>query len=211
LRISSPVAEWSNEQWLAALGADRESAWQALRERVMTGLLGYLRTHRGSEFKDREAEGLAEDAVQETLRIVRAKLDEFRNESRFTTWVYRIAVNAMLGEIRRLRWERRAPTDVSAAVLDSAPVEAADPERSALQRELWTLVCKLIDDVLTPYQRGVLVDHVFREKPLDLVAGDLGVSRDAVYKAIHDARRKLRVALLAQGVSPAEAVRVFAK
>ena len=84
-------------------------------------------------------------------------------------------------------------------------------ERAALQRELWTRVRQLIEVELTPHQRTILVAHVFHQKPLDLLAAELGTSRDAVYKAIHDARRKLRAALLARGVTVAEALGVFGK
>lgn len=143
---------------------------------------------------------------------VRVKLDTFRNDSRFTTWVHRIAVNALLGRLRQRRWNLRPPGTVSDATPDSLDEERVPaPERAVLQRELWTLVRRLIEVELTPHQRTILVAHVFHQKPLDLLAAELGTSRDAVYKAIHDARRKLRAALLARGVTVAEALGVFGK
>jgi len=155
---------------------------------------------------------LAEDAVQETLLTVRAKLDTFRNDSRFTTWVHRIAVNALLGQLRQRRWNVRSPETASDTVPDSLTEEGVPaPERAVLQRELWTLVRQLIEEELTAHQRTILLAHVFHQKPLDLLAAELGTSRDAVYKAIHDARRKLRAALLARGVTVAEALGVFGK
>ena len=201
-------AEWSNLDWLTALRADSDEAWSAIRQRVQRGLRAYLRGRGGLASPDLEV--LAEDAVQDTLLTVRAKLDTFRNDSRFTTWVHRIAVNALLGQLRRRRWETRPPEsggDADGAWLgeDGAPA----PEQAALQRELWTLVRQLIEVELTPHQRTVLLAHVFELKPLDVLAVDLGTSRDAVYKAIHDARRKLRAALAARGVSLADALRVF--
>ncbi len=140
---------------------------------------------------------------------VKVKLDTFRDESRFTTWVYRIAVNALLGEIRRRRWEERASADRPDSLPNWPFDERPDPEREARQRETWDLVRTLITDELTPHQREILLAHVFHGKPLDLVAADLGISRDAVYKAIHDARRKLRAALLRRGVTLAEALEPF--
>jgi DNA-directed RNA polymerase specialized sigma24 family protein len=50
------------------------------------------------------------------------------------------------------------------------------------------LIRSLIERELTPHQREILLAHVVHHKPLDLVAADLGISRDAVYKAIHDAK-----------------------
>lgn len=203
-------SEWTNAEWLGALKADRESAWAALRGQVVRGLLGYLHASRPPGIEERALQALVEDAAQETLLTVRAKLDSFRSESRLTTWVYRIAVNALLTELRRRRWESRSTADLSDSLPDW-PLEdqAPDPEREALQREAWGLIRSLIEGELTPHQRGILLAHVFHHKPLDLVAADLGISRDAVYKAIHDARRNLRAALLANGMTLKETLAIF--
>jgi RNA polymerase sigma-70 factor (ECF subfamily) len=203
-------SEWTNAEWLEALKADRESAWAALRGRVVRGLLGYLHSSRPLGIDERALQALVEDAAQETLLTVRAKLDGFRSESRLTTWVYRIAVNALLTELRRRHWEHRSTADLSDSLPDW-PLEehTPDPEREALQREAWGLIRSLIERELTPHQRGILLTHVFHHKPLDLVAADLGISRDAVYKAIHDARRSLRAALLAKGITLKETLSIF--
>src|SRR6202521_2366605 len=102
-----PESEWSNLDWLTALHADGDQAWAALRERVLRSLRAYLRG-RGRMLADEDLEALAEDAVQDTLLTVRVKLDTFRNDSRFTTWVHRIAVNALLGRLRQRRWNLRS-------------------------------------------------------------------------------------------------------
>ena len=173
------------------------AAWAAIRERVLRSLRAYLRG-RGRTLPHDDLEALAEDAVQDTLLTVRAKLDTFRNDSRFTTWVHRIAVNALLGQLRQRRWNVRSPETVRDAICSLNEEDVPVPERALLQRELWTLVRQLIEVELTPHQRTILLAHVFHQKPLDLLAAELGTSRDAVYKAIHDARRKLRAALLAR-------------
>jgi RNA polymerase sigma-70 factor (ECF subfamily) len=206
-----PESEWSNLDWLTALRADSDQAWAAIRERVLRSLRAYLRGG-GRTLAADDLEALAEDAVQDTLLTVRAKLDTFRNDSRFTTWVHRIAVNALLGQLRQRRWNLRSPEAVTDAVPDTLNEEDVPaPERAVLQRELWTLVRQLIEVELTPHQRTILLAHVFHHKPLDLLAAELGTSRDAVYKAIYDARRKLRASLLARGVTVAEALAVFEK
>ena len=110
-----PESEWSNLDWLTALRANSDQAWTAIRERVLRSLRAYLRG-RGRTRADDDLEALAEDAVQDTLLTVRVKLDTFRNDSRFTTWVHRIAVNALLGQLRQRRWNVRSPETVSDAV-----------------------------------------------------------------------------------------------
>ena len=206
-----PESEWSNLEWLTALRADSDRAWAMIRERVLRSLRAYLRGQ-GRMLTDADLDALAEDTVQDTLLTVRVKLDTFRNDSRFTTWVHRIAVNALLGRLRQRRWNLRSPEAVSDAAADSLDEEGIPaPEQAVLQRELWTLVRRLIEVELTQHQRTILLAHVFHQKPLDVLAAELGTSRDAVYKAIHDARRKLRGALLARGVTVAEVLRIFGK
>ncbi|HXG17417.1 MAG TPA: sigma-70 family RNA polymerase sigma factor, partial [Calidithermus sp.] len=197
----------SDAAWLEALRADDERAWSDLRGRVVAALLGWLRD-RGASGEG--LDGLVDDATQDTLLTVRAKLDTFRGDSRFATWVYRIAVNTLLGELRRRRWPREQPlpaTDEAGRrpLLDAGP----DPQRAAEQHELWAEVRALIDEALTPHQRAILLAHVFDRAPLDVVAAAAGLSRDAAYKVIHDARRKLRAALLARGVTPERTRRVL--
>jgi RNA polymerase sigma-70 factor (ECF subfamily) len=190
-----------DEDWLAALRAERDDAWALLREKIRIGLLAYVRENVRHTERGGSVDNLVEDATQETLITVRAKFDTFRYESRFTTWVYRIAVNVVLGQLRRRRWERQGGKLSSS--LPDRPFEdqAPSPEREASMREVWSFVRGVIEHELTPHQRTIILAHTFDQKPLDLVAADLGISRDAAYKAIHDARRKLRAALLARGLT----------
>ena len=104
----SPESEWSNLDWLSRLRADSDAAWAAIRQQVHRSLVGYLRG-RGRTLAQGEVDAFAEDAVHDTLVTVRAKLDTFRHDSRFTTWVHRIAVNVLLGQLRRRRWTLRPP------------------------------------------------------------------------------------------------------
>jgi RNA polymerase sigma-70 factor, ECF subfamily len=58
-------------------------------------------------------------------------------------------------------------------------------------------------------QRTALVAHAFQEMPLDLVAEWLGTNRNSLYKLIHDARKRLKEALLAQGITHKDLIAVF--
>jgi RNA polymerase sigma-70 factor (ECF subfamily) len=58
-----------------------------------------------------------------------------------------------------------------------------------------------IADVLTPHQRRVLVALALNGVPIDVLAERLSTDRGALYKTLHDARRKLRKHLAAQGLS----------
>jgi RNA polymerase sigma-70 factor (ECF subfamily) len=69
------------------------------------------------------------------------------------------------------------------------------------QEELLDAVQGGIEDVLTPHQRRVLVALALNGVPIDVLADRLGTTRGALYKTLHDARRKLREHLDTQGLS----------
>jgi len=74
-----------------------------------------------------------------------------------------------------------------------------DPAREAERRELAGAVRRAVDEQLTPRQRQVFVAIVLEGVPLDALAVRLGSTRNALYKTMFDARRKLRAALAANG------------
>jgi RNA polymerase sigma-70 factor (ECF subfamily) len=81
------------------------------------------------------------------------------------------------------------------------------PQAEAEQNELLGAVGRAIQEELTPHQREVLVAVALNGVPIDVLAERLGTTRGALYKAIHDARQKLRKKLEADGhaVEPAVA------
>jgi RNA polymerase sigma-70 factor (ECF subfamily) len=200
-----------NSEWLTALreaGRIQEEALAELRRGLHGAIKSYLAKD-GSLHPD-DARHLAEDCTQEAILIVQAKLDSFRGESRFTTWVYSIAIRVVLGELRRRRWQKAAvETAQLGRVLPDWPIDEPGPERSLQQREAWAAFTQLIETALTPLQRTALIAHAFQEMPLDLVAEWLGSNRNSLYKLIHDARQRLKQALLARGVTHNELIAIF--
>jgi RNA polymerase sigma-70 factor, ECF subfamily len=192
----------SNSEWLDALqteGLRQEEALRDLRQGILRAVQAYL----GKQFVGRgaltteEAHHLAEDCTQEALLAVLNNLTGFRGDSQFTTWVYAIAIRMVLADLRRRRWRevKREPERLGEQ-LPAWPVDESD--RSLQQEEAWRLLARVIESELTPRQRSVLVAHAFDEMPLDEVAAWLGTNRDNVYKLLHDARKKLKRALLAR-------------
>ena len=145
--------------------------------------------------------------------VIREKLSTFRGESQFITWATSIALRILLGELRRRRWK-----DVSidqpriGEELPNWPIEDAksqDPERALQQDEVWRILQGIIDKELTSRQRFVMIANVFQEMPLDLIADQLGTSRDNVYKLIHDARKRLKSSLIEHGLTREEILGIF--
>ena len=160
-----------------------------------------------------EAHHLAEDCTQETLLAIRSNLAGFRGDSQFTTWAYAIAIRTVLADLRRRRWQKvKREPELLGELIPAWPLDVSTPgpDRSFQQLEAWRILTHLIESDLTPRQRAALVAHAFDEMPLDEVAAWLGTNRDNVYKLLHDARKKLKRALLARGLTLAEVLKMFA-
>jgi RNA polymerase sigma-70 factor, ECF subfamily len=141
---------------------------------------------RGGDLDD-----IALQSADDALVAVLAKLDRFRGRSRFTTWAYKFALLEAAVKVRRLAWQgREIPLEPEQwprfAAADDSP--HARSERSELLGE----IARAIDEELTPHQREVLVALALNEVPIDVLAERLGTTRGALYKTLHDARRKLR-------------------
>ena len=144
---------------------------------------------------------LAHQAANDALIAVLGKLEDFRGDSRFTTWVYKFALYEAAVKIRRRGWQGREVPLVDPEGWDVMPGEGA-PERDAEQRELLDAVREAIATDLTAHQRDVLLAVTVHDVPIDVLAERLDTTRGALYKTIHDARRKLRAALAARGITP---------
>jgi RNA polymerase sigma-70 factor (ECF subfamily) len=157
---------------------------------------------------------LAEDCAQEALMAVLARLPDFRGDSKFTTWAYKFAVNIALTAARRERWRGVSLDalldDDQPAAWPAASLGLRQADRGAEQAELWNVLREAIDTDLTPRQRQVLRAVVIEDVPLDEVVRHLGSNRNAVYKLLHDARRKLKDCLAARGYPVAEVLNLFA-
>src|SRR3954453_3661022 len=142
---------------------------------------------------------LANQSADDALVAVLAKLDEFRGESRFTTWAYKFAVLEAGVKVRRRAWQgREIPLEEKGwATLSDA---SSPPERPAEDAELLSAIREEIEGCLGPRQREVLVAVALNGVPIDVLAERLGSTRGALYKNLHDARRKLRAALAARGL-----------
>jgi RNA polymerase sigma-70 factor, ECF subfamily len=152
------------------------------------------------------------DFAQEALIRITANLGSFRGESRFTTWAQKIAINVALTELKRRRWR-----DLSLQEL-FARREAADrgstdsqlsPEQLALQSSVLQELRRIIDEELTDRQREAVVAVLLEEMPVSEVARRMGTNQNALYKLLHDARRKLKGEMEAEGISPHEVLAVF--
>jgi RNA polymerase sigma-70 factor (ECF subfamily) len=150
---------------------------------------------RGNDLDD-----IANQAADDALVSILGRLDSFRGASRFTTWAYKFALLEAAVKLRRRSWQgREVPLEPETwSLFSSAGIE---PGESAEQSELLDTLQQAIAQVLTPHQRRVLVALALNGVPIDVLAERLSTTRGALYKTLHDARRKLRSHLEDLGLS----------
>ena len=209
----------TNAEWLTALKSDGQTQAAALSDlrAYLVRAARYALSRRRSTLRDSaptDIEHLAEDCAQEALTAILAHLDRFRGESRFTTWAYKFAVNAALVAARRERWgrvrlDRLLDTPDLLARLGAFTSAPSDPQRRALQGEIVAAIRDGIERHLTERQRQALVAVVFDDVPLDELARHWDSNRNALYKLLHDARRKLKAHLIGRGFAAQEVRDVF--
>jgi RNA polymerase sigma-70 factor, ECF subfamily len=151
---------------------------------------------RGDELDDIALEA-ADDALMSVLR----RLDDFRGASRFTTWAYKFALLEAAVKLRKRAWQGRE-VPVEPEVWSSFTSGGLRPDAEAEQRKLLTTLQHAVEDVLTPHQRRVLVALALNGVAIDVLAERLSTTRGALYKTLHDARRKLRAFLDERDLTP---------
>lgn len=198
----SPGAD--SRAWIARLrsqGAVRDTAVAELHELLLRAArfeVGRRRRSlphlRGGDFDD-----IALESANDALMAVLAKLDDFRGESRFTTWAYKFALFEAAAKLRRRAWQgREVPLEPESwSFFDD---RSSSPEEQVERDELLATIRRGIEESLTEHQRGVLVAVAINGVPIDVMAERLDTTRGAVYKTLHDARRKLRARLEQAGL-----------
>jgi RNA polymerase sigma-70 factor, ECF subfamily len=191
-------ARWVDR--LTARGKVRERAVRDLHELLVKAARREVRRRAaGSDVAGPELDDLATQAADDATYAILAKVDQFRGESRFTTWAYRFVVLEVSHKVGRHFW-RQPRAELSEQDWDRLPaVLGTQPDLVAEARELTRAVRRAVEDGLTDYQRGVFEAAVLQGVPLDALAVRHDTTRNALYKALFDARRKIRADLVANG------------
>ena len=208
----------TNEEWrqdLESTGDSQNAAIEELRNLLFRASLYTFQRNRGDlpNYSKEQMNQMAEDCAQNALIAVLEHLPEFRGESQFTTWAYKFAINISLTTARRERWNGLSLDELVDEELEyrwmGGNVQNVNLEGIAVQGEIRDLITESIRNDLTEKQRIVLKLIVFDEVPMDVVVERLNTNRNAVYKLLHDARRKLKLNLQAHGISIEDLVHIF--
>jgi RNA polymerase sigma-70 factor (ECF subfamily) len=203
-----PLDEESRE-WIRCLSgsgagtrgsAERERALARLHDLLLRAARAEMRRRgRAVRIEGRERDDLAHQAADDALLAITCKLDRFRGDSRFTTWAYKFVIFEVSAKLGRHYW-RNPPVQVSDDAWERIPDRfGADPAQLAESRELAHALRRAVTETLSERQRRVFVAIVVEGIPLDALAIELGSTRNALYKTMFDARRKIRAHLVAHG------------
>jgi RNA polymerase sigma-70 factor (ECF subfamily) len=206
-RERAPVAGLDPEsrEWLRCLRAgDRErDPCIARLHKLLLRAARFEVTRRQASFaylRGGDLDDIAQHAADDALVSVLRRLPDFRGDSRFTTWAYKFAVLEASVKLRKRSWQgRELPLEPDVWSLFAS--DEPSLTEAAGQAELLSAVRRLIAEELTPHQRSVLIALAVNGVPIDVLAARLNTTRGALYKTLHDARRKLRARLEQQGFS----------
>jgi RNA polymerase sigma-70 factor, ECF subfamily len=207
VRSSRPLADVESRRWLEALshaGPDREEAAERLHALLLRAARFEVarrqrvtRAGRGAG----DVEDLAVHAADDALVAILSKLHTYRGDSRFTTWAYKFVLLEAAAMVRKASWNgREVPLEAEgwARLHDDG---RTSPDSRAEAFEVIGAVRDAIAEVLTPHQRAVLVALTLNDVPIDVLAERRATNRNALYKTLHDARRKLRARLAQDGLA----------
>ena len=199
----APALDEASRAWVTGLQASGAQHDRCLAElhALLLRVARHEMTRRAGSIRvsGPELDDIVNQAGDDALMAIKAKVSDFRGESRFTTWAYRFVVFEVSTKVGRHCWQRR-PAPMEPEAWEQMPdVLGPSPEEHMQQRELFETLRGAIDEELTDLQRRVFVAIALNQVPMDAFARELGSNRNAVYKTLFDARRRLRSCLAAAG------------
>jgi RNA polymerase sigma-70 factor (ECF subfamily) len=198
------VGDLASRRWIEHLRPTHprhQHAVAKLHDVLRRAALHELRRRRGQlpALAGPELDDVAEQCADDAIVNILARIDDFKGLSRFTTWAYKFAIFEVSSKLARHAWQRQPPSREELELGELPDTVAARPSEHTERREQLTVLRKSIDADLTPRQREVFVAIALNDVPIDVVALELSSNRNAIYKNLFDARRKLRESLAAAG------------
>jgi RNA polymerase sigma-70 factor, ECF subfamily len=200
LAVLDPVSR----RWVEQLHPDHprhQHAVAALHDVLRRAALHELgrRRARLPDLAGPEFEDVAQQCADDALVNILARVDDFKGLSRFTTWAYKFAIFEVSSKLARHAWQRHPPNREDVELGELPDSLAPRPSEQVERREQLVVLRDAIELDLTPRQRQVFVAIALNDVPIDVLALELGSNRNAIYKNLFDARRKLRDTLAAAG------------
>jgi RNA polymerase sigma-70 factor (ECF subfamily) len=146
-----------------------------------------------------ELDDVAQQSAGDAMMKILARIDDFEGLSRFTTWAYKFVIFEVSSKVARHAWQHHPPSAEDLTWDQLPDALAPKPGDQAERREQLATLTTAIEEDLTSRQREVFVAIALNDVPIDVLALQLDSNRNAIYKNLFDARRKLRARLAAAG------------
>ena len=194
----------ASRRWVEQLHPDHarhEQAVTKLHDILQRAAIHEMHRRRGQlgSLAGPERDDVAQQCADDAMMNILARIDNFQGLSQFTTWAYKFVIFEVSSKLARHAW-RHHPPNAEDLTFDQLPdTLAAKPGEQAERREQLTVLSTAIEEDLTPRQREVFVAIALNDVPIDVLSLRLHSNRNAIYKNLFDARRKLRASLAASG------------
>jgi RNA polymerase sigma-70 factor (ECF subfamily) len=201
--MNTLVLDQESAAWLRDLEQDSEA-----RDRAIARLHDLLlRVSRGEASRRRgmlpgraieDVDDLCEQAANDAVMAILAKLGTYRGDARFTTWACKFVISETSSRLRRHAWRQRK-VELDDTIWDRLPDRARPVIEQLEHDQVMSALHRAVETQLTERQRLIFQNATMDDVPIDVLAERLGTSRGAIYKTLHDARGKLRRALIEAG------------
>jgi RNA polymerase sigma-70 factor (ECF subfamily) len=184
---------------LCSIGSRRDEAIGRLYARVYREARFEVRSRaaRLAHPSGGDLDDLAVQAADDAVVAILAKLHHFRGDSLFTTWARRFAQHEAPAKIRRrVGRGRELPIEAGFDHAQMWPPLSESPHERCVARDAAQTLARMMAEKLTAHQREVLVAVTINGVTTKDLARRLDTTPGAIYKTLHDARRKLKTGLL---------------
>jgi RNA polymerase sigma-70 factor (ECF subfamily) len=198
-----PGAEEDPQDWVRALRSARRER-DAAQARLYDMLLQAARREAQRRWSPAAAEDelsdLARKAATAAVLAIASDLGGYSGAARFMTWACKYVIYRLSDEAGRRFWLSSAPPREELDWKRLAARPGAPAAASAQWREIRAALGRAVNDELTASQRAVFIAVTFGDLPAEALTSGLGSSRNAIYQALFEARRKVAAHLTAEGI-----------
>jgi RNA polymerase sigma-70 factor (ECF subfamily) len=190
------------QDWVQALRSEpsgREAAQARLNELLLQAARSEANRRWSRAAAEVEPGDLAIEAATAAVLAIASDLDGYSGGTRFMTWACKYVIYRLSDAAGRRFWHSAPPAEEldwkRLATRPGAP--AAD---SIHWREIRAALGRAVDDELTANQRAVFIAVTLGDLAAEALTSGLGPSRNAIYQALFEARRKVAARLTAEGI-----------
>ncbi|MCC6270076.1 MAG: sigma-70 family RNA polymerase sigma factor [Microbacteriaceae bacterium] len=195
--ISNSAEDYDWLGGLTATGPAQRDAIRRLHELMVRAAKFKLsRMGEASRLGQARADVIVQSSADEAVVAILKRLPSFEGRSRFTTWAYKFGILHTATAVRREVWLN---TEIDLSSIPEPTSRLGDPVAHMEGLALSEALRRCIMQCLTPHQQRILIAITVEGVPIDVIADRLHTTRNTVYKTLHEARRRLREGLIAQG------------